>query len=114
MRLESNDHSLPRSVFQTVCGFLLLCSIGAGVHSSAFAQSDSGRVAGTVTDSTGAVIPGATLTITNLETNAARIDKANAAGQFNIPALPPGSYFAKIEASGSSSSFPEESRRLWR
>jgi len=100
MRLELKERSIHRSLFHAVWGLLFLCAIGAGVHSSAFAQSDSGRVAGTVTDSTGAVIPGATLTITNLETNASRIDKSNDNGQFNIPALAPGNYSAKIEANG--------------
>ena len=100
MRLESKKSSIRRLRFYAACGLLLLNSIGTGVHSSAFAQSDSGRVVGTVTDSTGALIPGATLTITNLETNAVRIDKGSASGQFNIPALAPGNYSAKIEANG--------------
>ena len=100
MRLEPKQRSVRRSLFQTVRGILLLCSIGIGVHSSAFAQSDSGRVAGTVTDSTGAVIPGATITITNLGTNANRVDKSNAVGEFSVPALAPGTYSAKIEANG--------------
>ncbi len=56
------------------------------------AQSDNGRVTGTVTDTTGAAIPNAAVTITNVETSAAQNATADASGSFNFPALPRGSY----------------------
>lgn len=66
----------------------------------AFAQSDSGRVVGTVTDTTGAVIPGATITLTNLANGSVRTETGNGSGDLNISALPAGNYSARIQASG--------------
>ena len=46
--------------------FVVLLALGG---SEAFAQSSMGTVSGTVTDSSGAVIPGATVTLTSLDTD---------------------------------------------
>jgi Carboxypeptidase regulatory-like domain/TonB dependent receptor-like, beta-barrel len=47
---------------------------------------------GTVTDESGAVLPGATITVTNLDTNLARTVVTGEDGRFIAPALPPGRY----------------------
>jgi len=66
----------------------------------AYAQSDNGSIVGTVTDSTGAVIPNAAVVITNVETGLKLNGKSNDAGEFQIFAIPRGSYKADVEAQG--------------
>jgi hypothetical protein len=59
-----------------------------------------GTITGEVKDSTGAVVPGVTVTVTNKATNAARTTITNAVGLFDFPALPPGNYAVKTELEG--------------
>src|SRR5437667_5440324 len=63
----------------------------------AFAQGLFGTITGTVADSSGAVLPGATVTVTNVSTNVAKILTTNQAGVYTAPSLIPGRY--KVEAS---------------
>ena len=64
------------------------------------AQTPTGTISGTITDSTGAVVPNANITITNKATGAARTLTANADGLYSAPALPPGDYEVRIELQG--------------
>jgi hypothetical protein len=64
------------------------------------AQSDTGRVTGTVTDNTGAAIPGATIPITNQQNNAVTSVTSSGTGDFAAAALPIGTYKAEVKASG--------------
>jgi len=59
-----------------------------------------GTIQGTVTDGTGAAVPNATVTATNVGTNVTTVRTSTAAGLYNISPLPPGRYKVKIEASG--------------
>src|SRR5215210_5089369 len=59
-----------------------------------------GTITGQVKDSSGAVIPGATVTVVNKATNATRTTSSNEVGRFDFPALPPGSYTVKTELDG--------------
>jgi len=68
--------------------------------SISLAQRDLGTITGTVTDSTGAVVPGATITITNDGTGESSTLKTTAAGDFTRPALLPGTYTVSAEAQG--------------
>src|ERR1700676_2436471 len=79
--------------------FVILCLILVP-GPNLVAQTDTGRVQGSVVDPSGAVIPGATLTLTNTETNASQTVTSDAAGNFNVPALPRGTYKAEISAQG--------------
>ncbi len=63
-------------------------------------QSINGTIRGTVTDSSGAVLPGATLTITNLATGFSRQTKSGSDGAYIIPNLPVGAYSVLAESSG--------------
>src|SRR5215831_19858204 len=65
----------------------------------AYAQT-LGTITGEVKDSTGAVVPGVTVTVTNKATNATRTTITNAVGLFDFPALPPGNYSVKTELEG--------------
>jgi hypothetical protein len=66
----------------------------------ALAQVASGTISGIVTDESGAVIPNATVTITNKATNVARTATTNAEGFFSAPALPAGDYDVRAEIKG--------------
>jgi hypothetical protein len=57
-------------------------------------------IQGQATDKTGATIPGATVTITSIDTGSKRIVKTDEAGRFNFPQLKPGAYKVEIEAQG--------------
>ena len=81
------------------CLFALLIAIGlVFTASNATAQSaTSGSISGTVSDTTGAVIPGATVTITNTDRGEdIRVTKTNGAGFFTAEALPLGTYKVTI------------------
>jgi len=68
------------------------------------AQGDRGIISGTVTDSIGAVIAGAKVTATHLDTNRLSRATTTEAGEFNLPSLPVGSYKVVIELAGFKSS----------
>ena len=59
-----------------------------------------GEIAGEVKDASGAVVPNASVTATNTGTNVARTASSNDAGLYTFPALVPGVYSVKVEASG--------------
>ncbi|MBI1983425.1 MAG: TonB-dependent receptor, partial [Acidobacteria bacterium] len=59
-----------------------------------------GSIVGTVTDQTGAVVPGATVTITNTATGQSRGGTTDAAGVYSIPNLQEGNYDVSVTASG--------------
>src|SRR6266700_2621104 len=65
-----------------------------------FAQGSSGRILGTVTDQTGAVLAGATVTVTDMERGLARTLTTDQAGEYNAPTLIPGTYSVRVEANG--------------
>jgi hypothetical protein len=78
--------------------FILLCGLIAAVL-PLFAQN-YGEINGTVTDPTGAVITGATVTVTNTATNIARNVQTNASGNYTVPFLAPGLYDVRAEQAG--------------
>lgn len=67
----------------------------------AFAQSGSqGAILGTIKDSTGALVAGANVTITNEATNAVRTAQTDSRGFFDVESLEPGSYTVAVSGSG--------------
>ena len=81
-----------RSVARLLGVMILLTSwVGTGR-----AQTQGG-INGRVTDSSGAAIPGATVTVTNTATSGTRNTTTNAEGLYTFPALPPGFYELKVE-----------------
>src|ERR1700730_18218813 len=64
------------------------------------AQVNSSKLGGTVTDSSGAVVPGANVSITNVATSATRDVTTNNNGVYGAPSLAPGSYVVKVSAAG--------------
>jgi len=59
-----------------------------------------GEITGVVTDSTGLVVPNASITITNTATNAVRKAVTNEAGLYAVPGLVPGPYTVRVEMQG--------------
>ncbi len=64
------------------------------------AQPPTGSIAGTVTDQVGAVLPNATVTVTNRDTGAQRVLQTGPDGSFSVPLLPAGNYDVLVTASG--------------
>ena len=67
-------------------------------HLSASAQTDRGRIAGTVTDANGAVVPGATVSVKNEGTGEERSTVSNESGYYMIASLQPARYTVKAAA----------------
>src|SRR5271157_3059422 len=65
--------------------------------SFSFAQSSTGTIQGTVADAQGAVIPNASVIITNQGTNRAITVETNGEGLFSLPALDPGLYKVEVQ-----------------
>ena len=63
-------------------------------------QNPYGRIIGRVTDSSGAVVPNATVQSTNVDTNVKASAATNGEGNFDLPNLNPGQYKLKVEANG--------------
>ena len=73
-----------------------------------FAQTiTTGDVAGTVSDSSGAVVPGATITLLYTDTNETRTALANAAGEYRFTLLKPGEYSISAHTAGLKSNIRE-------
>ncbi len=68
--------------------------------SVAYAQLPTGVIEGTITDASGAIVPNASITITNKATGVARDLKANSGGLYSAPALNAGDYEVKVELTG--------------
>src|SRR5690348_9859279 len=64
------------------------------------AQDTRGMISGTVTDPGGAIVPGATVTVTNTGTNVSTPLTTNASGYYEAPLLPGGQYQVAVEAPG--------------
>jgi hypothetical protein len=78
--------------------FLLIA--GIGFLAPALHAQFSASLAGTVTDSSGAVIPNATVTLTNPANGTQRVTTANGNGYYNFSELGPGTYSVKVTAKG--------------
>jgi hypothetical protein len=77
---------------------LITFALVLAVSSAASAQA-TGAVRGVVSDPNG-VVPGVTVTLTNEATNVSRDTVTNEVGQYNFPAVTPGSYTLRAEITG--------------
>ncbi|WP_353069685.1 carboxypeptidase regulatory-like domain-containing protein [Tunturibacter empetritectus] len=68
--------------------------------SAAFAQLTTADILGTVTDATGAVVPNATVVLTNTGTNEKRTTTSNGSGDYSFNLLPVGHYSVSVKAAG--------------
>lgn len=106
---ECTRHPYDRDVFVPVrqCWGALLGLLLAGLlcvftfsASDLYAQVQNGTIQGTVTDTAGAVVPDATVTVRQLATNLILHDQTNADGIYNFPQLLPGDYSVSVERQG--------------
>ena len=74
----------------TLCLFAI-CQLG-------FSQANTSRIVGTITDSSGAVVAGATVTAKNEKTGDERSVKSNESGLYVISQLPPAGYSIEAQA----------------
>ena len=93
-------HFLQQQRFQAVgiatgilLGFSLFCL-------PANAQVSEARLTGVVMDSSGAIVPSAQISITNVSTETTRDLTTNESGIYNAPGLPAGNYRVKVSAQG--------------
>jgi hypothetical protein len=77
------------SKFRNLLAFLLLTVF---ISALSYGQAISGDLVGTVSDTTGAVVPNATVTATNTATGVTSTSKANANGEYRFTNLPIGTY----------------------
>ena len=84
--------------FGRVTGVLLLAALIS--PAAALAQTSMGGVNGTVTDASGSVLPGATVTLVNAATNVQAVRVTNEAGHFTFVNVRPGSYTLSVELEG--------------
>jgi len=83
--------------------FLFLFTVATAFSSASFGQgTDLGTIRGTVTDAAGAVIPNASVVITDSLTNTARETHTNGQGSYEMFGLKPGAYTVLISAPGMS------------
>ncbi|MBN9616184.1 MAG: collagen-binding protein [Acidobacteriales bacterium 59-55] len=80
-----------RTLLMIVMGFL------AGMHSASAQVGTTASITGVVSDQTGAVIAGATITVTNAENGAVRAAKSTESGNYTVTPLMPGRYVLKVE-----------------
>ena len=91
-----NERCCLRTVY--TFGLLFLLVLACGLRLAG--QVESGKVVGTVRDSTGAVLAGAKVTVTNVETNVARSLISNNSGDYVVTELQPGTYTVTAELEG--------------
>src|SRR5688500_12634603 len=84
-------------VFRTA---MLLALLTSGIPYAAFAQVTTGDITGRVTDTSGQVVPGVTVTATNPDLKVTRTVKTNNMGEYTIALLPPGVYTLSAEHAG--------------
>jgi hypothetical protein len=79
----------------------VVLTVACLLPAKALAQGETtSAIVGQVRDTTDAVVPGATVTITNHETGLKRSARTDDAGRFNFPQLKPGTYSVRAEAQG--------------
>jgi hypothetical protein len=77
----------------------ILCA-GFLLSSALFAQTDTGRILGSVYDQSGAVVPSATVTITDADRGTTRTLTTNEAGEYVAPNLIAGNYIVRASSMG--------------
>jgi hypothetical protein len=80
---------------------LPVVALGIAAPRGAYAQSSTaGAIGGTVSDSSGALLPGTIVTVVSVDTGAKKTVKANSNGEYRIDDLVPGTYMASFTSDG--------------
>src|SRR2546430_2159952 len=97
--IMTRRHPLPLALRLLLIAFLLLAP-ASWLLTPVYGQSATATLSGTVQDTNGAVVRGASITAVNNGTQLTRKATTNEQGHFSIPLLPPGSYTLKAQAKG--------------
>src|SRR5205814_6061040 len=89
-----------RSEWLRSLGIGLLVILATALPALSQTQITTGTIQGTVTDTNGAIVPGATVEIKNLDTNLSRTLTTDDGGRFVALALPPGPYSVTVKKQG--------------
>lgn len=81
-------------------GVVVLFALVAMMPTALKAQEITAGITGTITDPSGAAVPNANVTATNVAQHAVWPTQTNSAGVYNFPRLPVGEYAIKVEATG--------------
>jgi len=114
MPLGSKRPRLLRARALTLCTSLIVLALlvlAMAMPPVSSAQGITGSITGTVTDQTGAAVPGATVTIVELTTNATHTITTSEIGSYTVPDLSPGQYTVTI-SKGSFKSFRQSGLTL--
>src|SRR5207302_11003568 len=93
MRVHQNYKEL--SSMAVLSGFFILM-----IATMSFGQVTNSSIVGTVTDASGAAVPGAQVTATKTSTNFSRMVSTNSQGEYRIEFLPVGAYKIVVTANG--------------
>jgi hypothetical protein len=93
MTFQTKTIRVHRPKIIAVCALLLFAQ-------AIIAEPNTARIQGTVTDTTGAAIGAAAITVTSLDTGALFKSRTDGAGDFRVTALPAGNYKASVRAGG--------------
>ena len=96
--VKQSSRLLPDVQIVGILSFLLLLLLG-----SAVAQVSTASINGVIRDPAGAVIPGATIVLRNIDTSVERTSTTNEAGAYGFVSIPPGNYTIESTAKGFSS-----------
>src|SRR5262245_38393206 len=97
MRRNENVRTRSR-VVRSQARLIVVCAIAGAM--ALLGQIRSAVIAGTVLDQSGAVVPDALVTVVETATNQRYGTKSNAAGEFQVPYLPPGVYRTEVVHAG--------------
>ena len=87
--------------FPTLLGAVMMAAVLLSLTPPlAYGQLIQGSITGTVTDPSGAAVPDAEISLMNTNTGDQRASTTNAAGQFNFPTVPAGTYNVTITKEG--------------
>src|ERR1700760_1918928 len=98
------SHRSGRKSLRAVLIISLTFMLAIACARTSFGQGITGSITGTVTDSSGAAIAGATVTILQVGTNATRVVTTSDVGSYTVTQLAPGSYDVKVDKNGFDSS----------
>jgi outer membrane receptor protein involved in Fe transport len=92
--------SAMRFEIRHIARIALLLAVGLSVRLAFGQNANTGEIRGTVQDSTGAVVQGVTVTITNVDTGVSLVSTTTSAGVYDAPSVPTGSYTLTFSKAG--------------